>query len=248
MLYVANVFCQSSSDTIKIRKDFVEFAENSTYRAEKDVYKLNGKPIDNVSFELMKNRADSIEAILDNNHCKYYIFLAKDAKTILEEGWWYRDCFSGFYKKYFENGNIKEQGYYTEACDSIYFTGQKIGKWNYYSKDGKSIKTVSYKPTLYRKNDRVNSPIPPCRCSQKDLYKDKVCGTLPPSQLKGITFQHSALAFFNKTFANSEINKESSYELMFLKKYAADFMDSVFSKKKCINDCLFSIKIYKHNT
>ena len=133
-----------SVDTIQIRKDLFDIAEQSEYRAESGVYSINGRAVDQKTFELVTEKVDSIQAIIDNNLSKYFIFLSPDDKTVLEEGWWYGEFYSGYYKKYFSNGDIKEEGYYTEQCDSIFSPGQKIGKWKYYDQNGKIKEIINY--------------------------------------------------------------------------------------------------------
>lgn len=53
------------------------------------------------------------------------------------------------YIEYFENGNIKIIGNYTDSLIDIY-GNSKVGEWKYFSEDGKLIKTESYPPPKCR--------------------------------------------------------------------------------------------------
>ena len=48
----------------------------------------------------------------------------------------------GHYTEWFENGNLKLQGYYDDAAPSV--AGLRIGLWNYYDPEGKLIKQEEY--------------------------------------------------------------------------------------------------------
>jgi hypothetical protein len=246
-------FCQSS-DTIRIRKDVCTSLGYTSYRTKgeekfarvKDLASYTASFFHKPSADSKQN-TDSILDVLSYSLSKYFIFLSPDEKTVLEEGWYYGEYFSGAYKSYFENGKLKEEGYFTEECDSTFYPGQRKGDWNFYTRNGQLKETIRYTPKPYPKGlVGLRFSIPPCTCKQALLYTDKACTTTPPSKLRGTVFHYSSAPIFNEALSDPEINKESSYELRFLKMYAAEFMDSVFSQKACSNGCLFYIEILLH--
>lgn len=72
------------------------------------------------------------------NICKnstYFLFKTK-AGSLIAEGNWNIEYFSGFYKDYYPNGNIKSEGEKFSDC--------KVNKWNYYNAEGKRIREEIY--------------------------------------------------------------------------------------------------------
>lgn len=247
VVYVCGNHCFGQRlDTVEIRKYIFESViNNSGYLVQNDTYLINEKSVDKETFYLLTKQIDSISDFLSDNQHKYFIFYDEENRIVEEGCWGYEVSFTGYYKSYHTNGNIKEEGYYTELCDSTFFPGQKTGKWNYYKADGKLEKQLKYVPENKLKYKEYEPIIPPCTCKQKDLYKYRKCITLPPSKLKGVTHFYSTDSILGK----KSIVHDSNYsiESVFLQKYIFEFMDSVFSKNECVNDNIFAIKIYTYN-
>lgn len=85
---------------------------------------------------------DFIKNVAYGNYCKFY---NKDS-VLIEEGMWFDEIWVGYYKKYYSNGVLKEEGEYSNKI-----SGAKTGIWKYYSgigileseeeyKDGEIIK------------------------------------------------------------------------------------------------------------
>lgn len=72
------------------------------------------------------------------NICKNrtYFFFKTKAGSLIAEGNWNIEYFSGYYKDYYLNGNIKSEG--------EKFSDYKIKKWNYYNAEGKRIREEIY--------------------------------------------------------------------------------------------------------
>ncbi len=240
LLIVTNAFSQSM-DTVRIRKDWVDGCFGYTMTIDKGAYLINDEIIDKESFYFIYNRIDSINKIIRNNTDSYFIFFGPDNKTIIQEGRWDKEFNYGYWKHYYANGKIKEEGYYTELCDSVYYPGQKIGKWKYYYENGNIRNTKYHTPIDRRIKNETSLILPPCTCSQKMLYKNKDCITVPQAKLKGRIYYYSSESIFNN-------KNDSLFELSFIKEYVSQFMDSMFIKNKCKDECVFVIKIYKHSS
>jgi hypothetical protein len=240
-------FAQSSIDTIRIQKVLVDFAFNSRCTSSSGNYRINGIPTNDSTFRVITERIDSVLEVINRSLGKYFIFVGQNDKVV-EEGWWYHEFYSGYYTGYFSNGKLKEEGYYTDLCDSVFSPGQKTGTWKHYNQKGALVKRSVHTPSTQRKNDQSDDFLPPCMCSQKSLYLDRNCTKLPPSKLEHVdTHYYSSAPLRSKSQCNCEIKNDSLFELRFLIEYASQFIDSVFSKNECIEDGIFVIKILEYS-
>ena len=104
-------------------------------------YYYNGKEIDSLKYAKIDRYSESIcDGLFEVAAGKYCKFYNKDSIVILE-GIWNPEFFKGPYKEYYNNGKIKTEGEYS-TIESEY--GTKTGKWVYYKKSGRVIKTINY--------------------------------------------------------------------------------------------------------
>ena len=104
---------------------------------------LDDVPITREEFDKMDSLKTYIcDSIIDKSQGKYCKFYNKDS-VVIEEGIWYREYYVGIYKKYYDNGVLNTLGYYSDGKNKSSI-GDKVGKWYYYNRKGKLIKTVDY--------------------------------------------------------------------------------------------------------
>lgn len=124
-------------DTLEITQIEIR-AAHSAYRMNKGTYTINGNVVDKKTFELMTKNVDSLANLVScYSYNRKYFKIYDSNKYLLEEGRWHPEFFCGYYKKYYSNGQIEEEGTYTDFNDINYEPGQKTGTWIYYYKNGK---------------------------------------------------------------------------------------------------------------
>ena len=132
-------------DTINI-SDSVMKIYYSSFTINGDNSMINGKSVSIEEANRFMVIQDSVTDFLNNvaygSYCKFY----SEDSLLIEEGVWYDEIWVGYYKKYFPNGVLKEEGEYSKKV-----SGTKTGVWKYYSvlgvleyeeeyKDGELIK------------------------------------------------------------------------------------------------------------
>lgn len=135
----------SNKDTFLIKEEYKKTCLNNyKLTASAGKYYYNGVEVSKQQYEKLDRFAEQIcDSLLDKATGRYCKFYNKDS-VIVEEGMWYREFYIGKYKSYYDDGKIKSIGCYTEDPKSDK-AGDKIGKWLYYNKKGKLIKTENHK-------------------------------------------------------------------------------------------------------
>ncbi|OYU96846.1 MAG: hypothetical protein CFE21_00740 [Bacteroidetes bacterium B1(2017)] len=117
--------------------DIEEFDTYGTLLISKDTLYYNGRKKGNIfkSNYFLNLTSDSLfnSARYDNS---YYIFVTKKGQLI-GEGYFMGEHFDGIYKEYYKNGNLKKMGTIND--------GAKVGKWLYYERNNKLLKTEIYR-------------------------------------------------------------------------------------------------------
>lgn len=108
----------------------------SSYSCENGRYHIGRREVTKSEYENFKMDHDSVEKLLDSatgKYCRIY----NEKQILIEEGVWHPEFFSGYYRKYYSNGKLKEEGRFTPM-------GMKIGIWKYYKRNGKLRKRADY--------------------------------------------------------------------------------------------------------
>jgi antitoxin component YwqK of YwqJK toxin-antitoxin module len=71
-----------------------------------------------------------------------YFIIYADNKNKRKEGYWEVEFFTGYYKEYYSNGNLKAEGTYSNIEGK---ETEKVGRWVYYKKNGKTKRVKDYK-------------------------------------------------------------------------------------------------------
>jgi antitoxin component YwqK of YwqJK toxin-antitoxin module len=132
------------TDTFYIKQEYMDKCDamyRLTLSGGKSFY--NDKPISIKKYNKLSRFeeaiCDSLLTKADGHYCKFYI----KNKVVIEEGRWFHEFMTGIHKEYFNNGNLKSIGYYSDVKDGS-DEGTKIGWWRYYDKHGKVTSEIDY--------------------------------------------------------------------------------------------------------
>lgn len=135
-------------DTIVLNEDYVnQFFHDSNFGCSNGKYTIRGEDVPWQVFAVFKKNADSIREVISANMGKYFVFVDNNRVKVREGRWWI-GFFTGYYKSYYPNGALKEEGDFTKNSDEKYLPGNKIGNWKNYSESGAVKSTIFYTPSF----------------------------------------------------------------------------------------------------
>lgn len=133
---------KGSIDTVKW---YSVSTECSTVKG-KTTYKVDGVRVSKETYDKYKLTSDDIYAC---HPC--YVRTVSKKEHVYYEGDQVTDCPVGYWKEYYDNGNIKVEGHYKPDSTGVYdlkksaeWCAIRDGKWTYYGKDGEVDSVVNY--------------------------------------------------------------------------------------------------------